>query len=42
MKMFILGTIFGLIVSTVGFDGISKMLDKGVNAIKSTSESLAE
>jgi len=35
MKTFILGTIFGIIVSTVGFSGIAKMLDNGVEKTKS-------
>jgi len=34
MKTFILGTIFGIIVSTVGFSGIAKMLDNGVEKTK--------
>jgi hypothetical protein len=35
MKTFILGTIFGIIVATVGFSGIAKMLDNGVEKTKS-------
>ena len=42
MKMFILGSVFGLILATVGFSGIASMLDKGVETVKSTSQSLAE
>tara|TARA_B110000503_G_C6895681_1_gene308640 strand:+ start:99 stop:227 length:129 start_codon:yes stop_codon:yes gene_type:complete len=42
MKMFILGSVFGLILATVGFGGIASMLDKGVETVKSTSQSLAE
>jgi hypothetical protein len=34
MKTFILGTVFGIIVSTVGFSGIAKMLDNGVEKTK--------
>jgi hypothetical protein len=34
MKSFILGTIFGIVVSTVGFTGIAKMLDNGVEKTK--------
>ena len=41
MKAFIAGTIFGLILATVGFSGIAKMLDKGVNTVKTQSEQLA-
>ena len=35
MKTFILGTIFGIVVATVGFGGIAKMLDNGVEKTKS-------
>jgi|TARA_R110000868_G_scaffold134552_1_gene346609 capsular polysaccharide biosynthesis protein len=42
MKNIIVGFILGLVVSTVGFNGIASMLDKGVETVKSTSQSLAE
>jgi len=35
MRNFILGTIFGIVVATVGFSGIAKMLDNGVEKTKS-------
>ena len=38
MKMFILGTIFGIVVATVGFSGIARMLDNGVNKVKEVSQ----
>lgn len=31
---FIYGVIFGIVISTVGFSGIAKMADKGVDKIK--------
>lgn len=34
MKSFILGTIFGIVVATVGFSGIAKMLDNGIQKTK--------
>jgi hypothetical protein len=34
MKTFILGTIFGIVVATVGFSGIARMLDNGVEKTK--------
>jgi len=40
--MFIIGTVFGLILATVGFGGIAKMLDKGVETVKSQSTELAK
>jgi hypothetical protein len=35
MKTFIMGTIFGIVVATVGFSGIARMLDNGVEKTKS-------
>ena len=34
MKNFILGTLFGIVIATVGFGGIAKLLDNGVNKTK--------
>jgi hypothetical protein len=42
MKMFIAGTVFGLVLATVGFSGIARMLDRGVDTIKSTSQDLSQ
>jgi hypothetical protein len=42
MKAFILGTVFGLVLATVGFGGIARMLDKGVDTVKTQSEQLAK
>lgn len=42
MKNFILGTIFGLVLATVGFSGIAKMLDKGIDQVKNTSQEIAK
>jgi len=42
MKGFILGTVFGLILATVGFSGIAKMLDKGVDTVKTHSQEMAK
>ena len=42
MKMFIIGTVFGLILATVGFRGVAKMLDKGVETVKTQSQDLAK
>ena len=42
MKAFIAGTVFGLILATVGFSGIARMLDKGVDQVKTQSEQLAK
>ena len=34
MKNFLIGTVFGIVVATVGFGGIAKLLDNGVNKTK--------
>jgi hypothetical protein len=38
MKNFISGIIFGIIVATVGFSGIAKLLDNGVNKVKEVTQ----
>jgi hypothetical protein len=35
MREFFIGTIFGIVIATVGFSGVAKMLDNGVNKTKS-------
>jgi len=40
-KIFI-GFILGLVVAAVGFSGIARMLDKGVDQIKTQSQELAK
>jgi hypothetical protein len=42
MKNFFIGTVFGLILATVGFSGIARILDTGVSKIKSESVELAK
>jgi len=42
MKAFIIGTIFGLVLATVGFSGIAKMLDRGVDSVKEKSVEMAK
>ncbi len=42
MKTFIYGTIFGIIVATVGFAGIALMLDRAVNATKTQAVELSK
>jgi hypothetical protein len=34
MRNFIMGTVFGIVVATVGFGGIAKILDNGVQKTK--------
>lgn len=42
MKNFIIGTVFGLVIATVGFGGIAKILDRGVETLKTQSQELAK
>ena len=42
MKAFILGTIFGLVLATVGFSGIARMLDNGVEKVKTQSVEMSK
>jgi hypothetical protein len=42
MKAFIVGTLFGIFVSTVGISGIAKVLEKGVDTVKTQSQELAK
>jgi hypothetical protein len=42
MKTFIIGTIFGIVIATVGFTGVARMLDNGVNKVKTESKELAK
>jgi|Laugrespbdmm15sd_2_1035082.scaffolds.fasta_scaffold325259_2 hypothetical protein len=42
MKQFIIGTVFGLVLATVGFSGLARILDKSVDTVKSQSQELAK
>ena len=42
MKGFILGTIFGILICTVGLQGIAKMLDNGVSRVQEISKEAAK
>ena len=42
MKNFMLGTVFGIVIATVGFSGIAKLLDNGVNKVKTTVQEQAK
>ena len=34
--------IFGMVLATVGFSGIARIFDRGVDSIKSTSQEMAQ
>ena len=38
MTKLLIGFILGVVVATVGFGGIAKMLDNGVNKVKEVSQ----
>lgn len=41
MKGFILGTIFGILICTVGLTGIARILDNGVTKVQSVAKEAA-
>jgi hypothetical protein len=41
MTRFLLGFLCGVIVATVGFSGVAKLLDNGVNKVKETVQEQA-
>ena len=42
MRNFVIGVIFGLVLATVGFSGIARILDHGVVAVKQQSVELSK
>jgi hypothetical protein len=42
MKNFVVGTLFGIVVATVGFTGIARVMDKAVNVTKTQAKELAD
>jgi len=42
MKTFIIGFVLGLVVATVGFGGVARILDKGISTVKTQSQELAK
>ena len=42
MKNFVIGTIFGLILASVGFTGMARIADRAVDATKNQAKVLAE
>ena len=42
MRLFITGFILGLVVATVGFSGVARMLDHGIETVKTQSRELAQ
>jgi len=42
MKSFIIGTVFGIVICTVGFSGIARMFDHGVSKVKEVAKEAAK
>jgi hypothetical protein len=42
MKSFVLGTVFGILICTVGLTGIARMLDNGVSKVQEISKEAAK
>ena len=42
MKGFIVGTVFGILICTVGISGITRMLDNGIGKIQEISKEAAK
>ena len=42
MSKLIVGFVLGLVVATVGFSGIAKMLDRGIDTVKEKSVDLSK
>lgn len=39
---FIVGVIVGIVIATAGFSGIAKILDRGVEAVKTQTQELSK
>lgn len=42
MKMFIAGTVFGIVLCTVGLSGIAKIFDNGVSKVQQVTKEAAQ
>jgi hypothetical protein len=42
MKAFIAGTVFGIIITTVGLSGVFKMFDNGIQKVQEVSKEAAK
>jgi capsular polysaccharide biosynthesis protein len=42
MRNLVIGFVAGLVVATVGFSGVARMLDRGVQTIQNQSKELAQ
>jgi capsular polysaccharide biosynthesis protein len=42
MRNLAIGFVLGLVVATVGFSGLARMFDKGIDSVKQQSKELAQ
>jgi capsular polysaccharide biosynthesis protein len=42
MRNLLIGFVLGIVVATVGFSGVARILDNGISTVKSTSKDLAQ
>ena len=42
MKGFIIGTVFGIVICTVGLSGIARMFDNGVTKVQQVTKEAAQ
>jgi len=42
MRNIIIGFVLGIVVATVGFSGVARILDNGIGAVKTHSRELAQ
>ena len=42
MRNLIIGFVLGIVVATVGFSGVARMLDNGIDRVKTQSQELAK
>ena len=42
MRNIIIGVVLGIVVATVGFSGVARMLDRGIDSVKTQSKELAQ
>jgi len=42
MSKIVIGIVIGIVIATIGFSGIARMLDRGVQTIQQTSKELAQ
>ncbi len=42
MTKLLVGFILGLIVATVGFSGVARILDRGIDTVKTQSQEMAK